>query len=285
VPTKAQGSISIGLALLLLLVVALGAGVAVGVAVGIEMAQGAASFKAAFEAVRGDVLSLALCQLVGLALATGVGVIVGHGSDVRFRDALEVRPVPVAISVLALTAGFALQFPLQEIANLLTSVHPALGLDAHSQEVLRQAVRIDGAREAITVPLALVAIPAISEELFFRGLLLPGLTQRHGARVGLGVSALLFGVAHGAPAAIVYAGIAGVVLGDLRRRTGSVLPCIALHGALNAVPLVIPSHVVPIPGFNLPDGHVPLALVLGGALVAIASLFVIGRLVGDPDEG
>lgn len=274
--SKPEGSISIGRALLLVLIGVVGAAIAFAVAMGIEVGRGA-SFAIALDHVRGDVVSLALVQLVGLALATGAGVIITFGSDAQFRDALELRPVPAAISVLALTAGLALAFPLRELANMLAQLHPLFAVD--------RAPRIDDLKDAVTIPLALVAIPAISEELFFRGLLLPGLTQRYGARVALALSSILSGVVHGLPGAIVCAAIAGFILGDLRRRTGSVLPCIALHGALNAVPLLLPADLVPIPGLNIAEGHVPLALTVGGALVALASLFVIGRLIGDPDEG
>lgn len=285
VPPKAEGSISIGLALALLLVALLGAGAALGVALSIELAQGAGSWAAALAAVRADPLSIALCELAGLGLATGVGVIVSFGHDVRFRDALEVTPVPAAIAVLSITVGLALAFVLAELANLLEHLHPLLGLDAGSQETLRRAVRIDGLRDALTIPIAIVAIPAIAEELFFRGLLLPGLAQRHGPRVAIALSSVFYAIVHAMPGAILYAMVAGVVLGDLRRRTGSVLPCIALHGALSAVPLALPSELVPIPGFNVPDGHVPLALTVGALVVAVASLFVLQRMLDDPDDG
>ena len=211
-------------------------------------------------------------------------MLAAFGSDVTYRDALDVRPVPSAFAVLALIGGFALQFPMTEIANLLAHAWPPLGMSPDQQAAMRSLVRIDSVRDALVVPLALVAVPAVSEELLFRGLLLPGLERRHGARVGLVLSSLLFGVIHVLPVAIVYATIAGLALGWLRQRTGSVLPSIAMHGAFNAVPVVLPAEVMRIEGFNAGGPgvyHLSLLLVLVSAGVAGLCLYAISRLT-DP---
>lgn len=271
----------------LVLLAALGTALVGGVAIALSMLRHDATLPEAAAALRGDVLMLAICQLGGLVLAIGAGVIAVHGSETRFRDALDVRPVPAAVAVLAISAGLALQFPLAELVNLLTRLEPSFGLDAEAQEALRRMVRVDSARDAVVIPLAVVAIPAISEELFFRGLLQPGLTRRYGAGLGVSVSAILFGLVHALPAAIVYATAAGVILGVVRLRTGSVLPCIAMHGAFNAVPVLLPAELVRIEGFNTagPDVyHLPVALTVGSTLLVVVSLWVMMRLAAEPEE-
>jgi membrane protease YdiL (CAAX protease family) len=238
-------------------------------------------------AVARDPLALALAQLAGLVVATGAGVLSTFGSEVRYAEALDVRPVPIAIAVLALTAGLALQFPMHELANLLAEIDPDLGMDEAQQQMLRDFIRIESVYEAIVVPLAVVAIPAVSEELLFRGLLLPGLTKRYNPAVGLVLSSLLFGLIHWAPVAIAYATVAGFALGWVRLKTGSVLPPVAMHGAFNAVPVLLPVELVRIEGFNTVGEdvyHLPLSLVVGAAVVAGASLFVLMRLTEDADE-
>lgn len=280
-------SLSILGALALLLVAALGSMLVASVAIGVEMARHAVSFAAAAHALRTDLLLLAICQLGGLGLAVGVGVIAIYGSDARFRDALAVRPVPAAVTVLAITAGFALQFPLSELANLLAHVSPSFGLGGEHEEMLRRMIHIDSIGDAIAVPLAVVAIPAVSEELLFRGLFLPALSRRYNRSFALVASSILFGLVHGVLGAILYAVIAGLVLGLVRLRTGSVLPCIAMHGAFNAVPVVLPPEVVRIEGFNTAgEGvyHLPLPLTVGSALLAVVCLAVMTRLSTDANE-
>ena len=197
------------------------------------------------------------------------------------------RPVPGAIAILALTAGAALQFPMHELANLLAELDPRLGMDPAQQRLMRDFVRIDSLAEALVVPLAAVAVPAVSEELFFRGLVLPGLARQHNATVGLLLSSLLFGLIHVTPVAIVYAAFAGLALGWLRLATGSLLPCVAMHGAFNAVPVLLPADLLRIEGFNTVGDevyHLPLPLVVGAIAVAGACFYLLQRLAEDPDE-
>ena len=254
-------------------------------AIGVTALREGVPFADAAQLATRDPLLLSLCQLAGLVAATGIGVLASFGSDVTYKKALVIEPVPLAITLLALTAGFALQFPLHELANLIAEIDPRLAPSEAQEMAIRQALRIDSVWTAITVPLAIVAIPAVSEELLFRGLLLPGLEKKHGAVIALILSSFLFGLIHGVPVAIAYATLAGLVLGHVRLKTGSVLPCIALHGAFNALPVMLPPEVVRIEGFNTIGSHVvhlPLPLVLGSAVLAGVCIAAMTGL-SDPD--
>ena len=85
----------------------------------------------------------------------------------------------------------------------------------------------DWALLAIALVLLCVVVPA-AEELLFRGLAFAALGRY--AVVG---SAALFAVAHALPRLLPVVFVAGLVLAELRRRTGSVLPGMAVHGLLN----------------------------------------------------
>ena len=273
-------------AFLLMAVAALVAALTGAMVAAIHMGLHGVSFEAAQVALGRDMLLIALCQLMGLVTATGVGVLATFGDDVNYREALAVHAVPAALVVLALTGGFALQFPLHELANLLGDLVPGFAIDPARGAAIRDMVRIDGWLDAVTIPLAVVAIPAVSEELFFRGLLLPGFDRKYGPRVALVGSSLAFGLIHVMPVAVVYASLAGLVIGWVRQRTGSVLPCIALHGAFNAVPVVLPASLVRIEGFNVSTSsaaHLPLSLVLGSMVIAGISLTLLGWLAAEED--
>ena len=77
-------------------------------------------------------------------------------------------------------------------------------------------------------------LPALGEELLFRGVILQRL-RHYGMRAAVVVSALAFALSHGAWAQIPYALIAGLLLGTVALYTHSVLPAIVLHFALNFV--------------------------------------------------
>ncbi|MBZ0121464.1 MAG: CPBP family intramembrane metalloprotease [Sandaracinaceae bacterium] len=275
-----DGTLSIAGALVLVLLAGTVAAIVIVVAAGIAMLQRGGSFGDAAEMVQRDTALLALAQLAGLMTASLVGLSRAH-PGVPARDALELRRAPAVTILLALGAGSALQFPLHEIANLVAHLVPSLAPSVPEQHAMRQAIEIDGWRQALTVPFAIVAVPAISEEIFFRGLLLPGLGRRYGHAIGIALSSILFGLIHVAPIAIVYATVAGVLLGLVRRWTGSLWPPIALHGAFNAVPVMLPASVVRIRGFNTIDEHVyhlPLAWVVGSLVVAGGCLWLLSWL-------
>ena len=266
--------------------------IAIGLAVASEWASsgfapiGWSAVEAAADATLRSPVILSLAQLGGLTVAAAIGTLVAFGDaseeELKWRDALALRAVPIPIAVLAIIAGFAMQLPLHELTNLLLDAVPALRFDVPSRDLVRSVVRIDSVRDAVVVPFAFVVVPALSEELLFRGLLLPGLSRRYTPAIGLIGSSALFALMHVLPAALPFTFIAGLALGHVRRRTGSVMPCIAMHGAFNALAIIVPASVVRIEGFNTFDAdgvaHIPLPLVLGSAVCTLAALFAIEHL-------
>ncbi|GAA3711949.1 CPBP family intramembrane metalloprotease [Nonomuraea antimicrobica] len=104
---------------------------------------------------------------------------------------------------------------------------------------------------AVVAGPVLNAVPVLGEEWGWRGWLVPRLVASHGMTAGLLVSGAIWGVWHapltllgynyprlGSWAALCFIGfcmLAGVVMGWLRLRTGSVWPAVVAHASLNAV--------------------------------------------------
>jgi len=116
---------------------------------------------------------------------------------------------------------------------------------------------------------AVVVIPVgtvLVEEIAFRGVILGLVARHHNVRWGLGISSALFGAWHilpslglsqvnaavggvagaGLPAevavvavAVAFTAVAGLLLGELRRRSGSVLAAAGLHWAVNGVGVLV----------------------------------------------
>lgn len=82
--------------------------------------------------------------------------------------------------------------------------------------------------------IGLVFVAPFAEELVFRGLGFATL-----GRYALPLTAALFALAHGLPVLLIPVAIAGLALGWMRRRTGSVLPGMGVHMSLNALALVL----------------------------------------------
>ena len=91
--------------------------------------------------------------------------------------------------------------------------------------------------EAIGLPMTFVVIallPAFVEELAFRGLLQGRITALSGRNSGILTTAALFALAHGVSLGTPFHITAGVLLGYLRDRTGSLYPGMVAHGVYNA---------------------------------------------------
>jgi membrane protease YdiL (CAAX protease family) len=80
----------------------------------------------------------------------------------------------------------------------------------------------------------LVLVAPFAEELVFRGLGFATL-----GRYALPLTAALFALAHGLPVLLIPVAIAGLALGWVRQKSGSVLPGMGVHMSLNAVAIVL----------------------------------------------
>jgi membrane protease YdiL (CAAX protease family) len=83
--------------------------------------------------------------------------------------------------------------------------------------------------------LTIVVGAAVTEELYFRGLLYGRLDARFGVASAVVGSAGIFGLAHFAPNTFPALFALGIVLGLVRMRSSSVWPGMAIHGANNVI--------------------------------------------------
>jgi membrane protease YdiL (CAAX protease family) len=246
------------------------------------------SLREAAELAARDLLTVGLAQAAGVSVAVFVGVR-WFFPDARLRDAVRLAPVSLGVVGLAAIAGLGLQFPLAEVKNLLMDFVPSVfGQTLERQHELQRAISPGTLGGTIVVVVSAVLIAATSEELFFRGLLLPSLRTRHGTVLAIGLTSFLFGAVHLDPGSAIAATLAGVLLGIVAVRTGSTIPAVVMHAAVNAVPVMLPESILPIPGFNVVSErvyHLPLLWLLGGALVCAAALFGLARLADADAEG
>jgi sodium transport system permease protein len=85
--------------------------------------------------------------------------------------------------------------------------------------------------------LLLAVLPALCEELAFRGFILSGLRHLGHKWWAIVLSAVFFGVAHGLLQQSIMASLLGVVLGFVAVQTGSLVPCVLFHMTHNGLML------------------------------------------------
>ncbi len=96
-----------------------------------------------------------------------------------------------------------------------------------------------GVGGVIQLVVGAVVVAPLTEELFFRGMLLQALCF-HLRRAWLAIvaSAFIFGLVHAPPQDVLPMVSMGVVLGYLRLRCGVLWPCVLLHALFNARTMV-----------------------------------------------
>ena len=83
--------------------------------------------------------------------------------------------------------------------------------------------------------LLLSLLPAVCEELTFRGFVLSGLRHIGHKWWAIGISAAAFGVVHGMLQQSIMATCVGLMLGYIAVQTGSLVPCILYHATHNGL--------------------------------------------------
>ena len=154
-----------------------------------------------------------------------------------------------------------------------------------------------GAAPLGSMILMMALIPAICEELAFRGFILSGLRSVGRQRQAIIISSLFFGFAHGVVQQSVVATLFGLILGYIALQSNSLWPCIAFHATHNSLGICFSRYV---PGLierhpqldliihNLKDGsasyHYGPPIVLGAmvASAAILKWFWSSNQVAEP---
>ena len=176
-----------------------------------------------------------LSAIVGSQLGLGVATIAAtaaSGAAWRVRLGL-VRPrAPLGLLPLFVVASIAMTLAGIVLVEVLArwSWIPEIGTGR--RELARRFMAAPGSW-AIPIGLAASVLPGWCEELAFRGYVLRGLLARWAPWAAIGVSAAMFAVAHGDPAYAVFTFPDGLWLGYLAWRTGSIIPGMVCHAAVN----------------------------------------------------
>jgi membrane protease YdiL (CAAX protease family) len=119
-------------------------------------------------------------------------------------------------------------------------------VDTHAKDKLPTSLGVDQSKVALVAVCALVTVIApLAEETLFRGYVFGALRNWRGPWPAALLTGAVFGAIHGysTPAVfLVPLGILGFMLCVVRWRTGSLLPCIALHAINNALAFGVTEH-------------------------------------------
>jgi sodium transport system permease protein len=189
----------------------------------------------------------------------------------NIRETLSLRlprAVPlIAAAVLGLTAWTFASGILLRVAPPPESLVRAL----------ERLVRLTDQGAPLWLIWLVVAVtPAICEEALFRGFILNGL-RRMGAVPAIGISALLFGIAHASIYRLLPTFFLGIVFGLIVWRTGSLLCSIVAHALNNGLlaTMTESKEVARLFGIQPGADALPWMPTLYGTFIAVGALFVL----------
>jgi len=124
----------------------------------------------------------------------------------------------------------------QKFTQLVQQLYP------YSPEVAEQVTQFSKVMIAAPnwwLPLLLIGLlPAVCEEIAFRGFVLSGLRHLGHKWWAIGLSAIAFGMAHFFLQQKISATAVGVVIGFMAVQTGSLIPCMVFHALYNSLTLL-----------------------------------------------
>jgi membrane protease YdiL (CAAX protease family) len=194
------------------------------------------------------------------------------------EDLLLLNATPLLTLLIALPTAASASLVIAEFDLYVSGIFATFDLSP-PLSFQRNLIELQVAQtplELIKIMIAVALVPAVCEELFFRGFVFTGSYVHYGPRIALTFSALLFATAHfnswQLPALFLF----GLFLAVLTYSTHSIYPAMLAHLVNNTLSVV---------GINLrtyfgnetlaSTAHLPLPVLIIAALTLAGGLFLI----------
>ncbi|MDA9857021.1 ABC transporter permease subunit [Rubripirellula sp.] len=148
------------------------------------------------------------------------------------RSALRIRMPHWTTLPLAVLLGVTLHPMYVMLAEWISFTYP---LGEQAAAAMKPFTDQISAAPWLTILFLMALVPALCEELAFRGFIFGGLVRERGRLRAVLITALMFGISHGVLQQSIAATIMGLLLGWIALRTESVLPGILIHFTNNAL--------------------------------------------------
>lgn len=215
--------------------------------------------------------------LIYLIYCKKTKVEVFKASDISFK--LNIIKV-LAVLVIGVTSVFL----ISPMISLIDYGFSVLGYNPANE----LPYVMDNAWRLILGIIAMAVLPAICEELLFRGLIFKGLQEKFGPHASIFLSALMFTLLHGSLQQTVYQFILGVLLGYAMHYGKSIIYPMILHFVNNLI-VVINSFVYTINNIDVNAEPVyatawdyigPFVWFILAAIIIVGTIFVMRYIDG-----
>lgn len=194
-----------------------------------------------------------LLSALTTALALVILWLVFNRKDKSFIEYFRFKPTSIKAILTAALLGLSLFFLVNGIMTILQLLGIGLlqvaldllyELDPEMAQTLEEfynvytdSMNASQGDMGMFVIAAVLGAPLI-EEIVFRAGPLTNLTRRMRPLPAIMITAALFGLAHGAPAQVIYTFVLGIIMGFLFVKTDSIYPSIICHFVFNGANLI-----------------------------------------------
>ncbi len=232
-----------------------------------------------------DVLTwqgLLLNNSVALILTVGVpAILAAVFLTNNLWDTLNIRWVSLPVLVIVVLLPFSLQPIISWFGVVIAEIYPMSPSMLAGLEGMEKMF-VDAPWGWLL--LAFAVVPAVFEELAFRGFMLSGLRSETKDWTAIFITAAFFGITHGILQQSLNAGMVGVLLGYVAVRTNSIIPTMIIHFLHNGLLVVVGKFSASLEWqqtlqvkYDDVDVYSPLVTVVG-TVITVALLFTLHRL-------
>jgi sodium transport system permease protein len=184
----------------------------------------------------------------------------------------KIDPISAIMVIPMGVAGFALITQFEVLFSKFVFIPTEY---AQQFEVVLMEITALGPVGAFAV---IALLPAVCEEILFRGYILDGLTRKWGASIGIVITGILFGAFHLDPFRMIPASLLGILFGIIVFRKGSIFYGIIAHLVNNGCALVTVLFAAKIgEGYMSGERFAPVWFIAVAVAVFGLSLWVILR--------
>ncbi len=215
-------------------------------------------------------------------LVAALALLFARGLKLDLRETFRlkgVEPLSAFMTIPMAVAGFVLITQLEVLFSRVVSIPPEYAKQVETMLTDLTALGPVGAFAVLAV------LPAICEELLFRGYILDGLSRRWGAVAGIVASGVLFGVFHVDPFRLIPASLLGMLFGVIVYRKGSIFYGMIAHMTNNGCALAVSLFGAAIgEKYMSGEAFAPLWFIGLAALVFVLSLWAVLKSWKKKDE-
>jgi membrane protease YdiL (CAAX protease family) len=212
-------------------------------------------------------------------LSFGVVILIGFiKSKQKFNEVFKFNNVSLGYWIATIIFMFGFVILLSEIDNIFNYFLPV-------PKFLQDIFEAMMVKQTFIIAIIQVGIvPAITEEMFFRGIVLNGFKRNYSDKKAILISALLFGIIHLNPWQFVTAFIIGIIMAWIYIKTKSIILCIYIHLFNNIIGVIALKYkeILSIKGFNTAYSEQtfhPIWLDLVGIAITVTGIFFMIRAI------